>query len=71
MILYKDGVSVTSITLPGGQTFGTGAITYVGYNPRDNVYLKGYLADLTIHNVAWTTTQLTANFNAQRTRYGI
>ena len=71
LILYKDGVSVTSITLPGGQTFGTGAITYVGYNPRDNVYLKGYLADLTIHNVAWTTAQLTANFNAQRTRYGI
>jgi hypothetical protein len=71
LILYKDGVSVTSITLPGGQTFGTGAITYVGYNPRDNTYLKGYLADLTIHNVAWTTAQLTANFNAQRTRYGI
>ena len=71
LILYKDGVSVKSITLPGGQTFGTGAITYIGYNPRDNAYLKGYLANLTIHNVAWTTAQLTANFNAQRTRYGI
>ena len=71
LILYKDTVSVKSITLPGGQTFGTGATTYIGYNPRDSAYIKGYLANLTVHNVAWTTDQLTSNFNAQRARFGI
>jgi hypothetical protein len=71
LILYKDGVSVKSITLPGGQTFGTGAITYIGYNPRDNAYLKGYLANLTIHNTAWTANQLASSYNSQRGRFGV
>ena len=71
LILYKDNVSVKTITLPAGQTFGTGATTYIGYNPRDNTYLKGYLANLEIHNTAWTTTQLTANFNAMKSRFGL
>jgi hypothetical protein len=71
LILYKDGASVKSITLPAGQTFGTGATTYIGYNPRDNTYLKGYLANLAIYNVAWTADQLAASYNAQRGRVGV
>lgn len=71
LILYKDAVSALSITLPAGQTFGTGATTYIGYSPRDGTYLKGSLANLSIHNVAWTTDQLSAIFNSQRGRFGI
>lgn len=71
LILYKDTVSVKSITLPAGQTFGTGATTYIGYNPRDGTYLKGYLANLIIHNTAWSSSQLNAMFNAYRTRFGV
>ena len=71
IILYKDGVSVKSITLPAGQTFGTGATTYIGYNPRDNTYLKGYLANLSIYNVAWTSAQLASSFDSQRGRFGV
>jgi hypothetical protein len=71
LILYKDGTSVKSITLPAGQTLGTGATTYIGYNPRDNTYLKGYLSNLAIYNVAWTADQLAASYNTQRSRFGI
>jgi Concanavalin A-like lectin/glucanases superfamily len=71
LILYKDTTSVKSITLPGGYSFGEGSSVFVGYNPRDAVYLKGNLAALQTYNRALSSAEISQNFNAQRNRYGI
>lgn len=71
LIVYMDTVSVLSITLPAAYSFGSGATTYVGYNPRDNVYLKGYISQVIFYNSALSTSNITQNFNALRGRYGV
>ena len=71
LIMYMDTVSALSITLPVGYSFGAGATTFMGYNPRDNCYMKGYLSQMVFYNAALSTDQLAQNFNAMRGRYGV
>jgi Concanavalin A-like lectin/glucanases superfamily len=47
LTLYVDGVSQASTT-GVGSLGSTGAVTYVGYNPRDVVYASGYVSGLRI-----------------------
>jgi hypothetical protein len=71
LTLYKDAVVVKTATLPSGFSFGEGSSVFVGYNPRDGSYLKGYLPSLKIYGRAMGIDEVLQNFNAQRGRYGI
>lgn len=71
LTLYRDTVSVKTITLPAGFSFGEGSSIFVGYNPRDGSYLKGYLPILQVYNYGLSSSELQQNYNALRGRYGI
>lgn len=71
IILYVNGASVYSFSLPSNYSFGTGETTYIAYNPRDNVYLKGYLGSFTIYGSALSAAEVIQNFNANRRRFGV
>ena len=71
LTLYRDTVSVKTITLPTGFSFGEGSPVFVGYNPRDSSYLKGYLPILQVYNRNLSSSELQQNYNALRGRYGI
>ena len=71
LILYRDNVSVKTITLPTGFSFGEGSSIFVGYNPRDGSYLKGYLPILQVYNRDLSSSELQQNYNAMRVRFGV
>lgn len=71
LTLYMDNVSLSTITLSSYFVFGTSDTVYIGYNPRDNVYLKGYLGNIQVYNRMLSTTELLQNYNASRGRFGI
>ncbi len=66
-----DTTPIKTFTLPADFSFGTGETTYIGYNPRDVDYINGCLSNIKIYDKALTTTEITQNFNSQRSRFGV
>lgn len=70
-IMYMDAVSVGTFTLPSNFNFTSTANAHLGYTPRDNAYLKGNVAFCSINGFALTAAQVTSNFNALKSRFGL
>lgn len=69
--LYMDNTSIGSFTLNSYFVFGTTDTVYVGYNPRDAVYTKGWVSNIQIYNRAMTTSELLQSYNTSRGKFGI
>jgi hypothetical protein len=69
--MYMDGVTVGSFSPGASYSFGTGATTYIGYNPRDSAYINGYLNSLMIYNRALSSIEVQTNYNQNKTRFNL
>jgi hypothetical protein len=69
--LYMDTTSIGSFTLNSYFVFGTSDTVYIGYNPRDAAYAKGWVANVQIYNRAMSTSELLQNYNIKKIKYGI
>ena len=72
---YMNGVKVTNVNRSGDQTtqFGNGAgyKLYLGQYGAGALYYPGYQAIVRIYNKTLSSAEVTQNFNAQRSRFGI
>jgi len=72
---YMNGVKLTNVTRDGDQTtqFGNGAgyKLYLGQIGFGALYYPGYQAIVRIYNKSLSSAEVTQNFNAQRSRFGI
>ena len=66
-----DTTSISSFTLNSYFVFGTSDTIYIGYNPRDAAYAKGWVANVQIYNRAMSTSELLQNYNVKKIKYGI
>jgi hypothetical protein len=71
LIMYMDLIVVLNITLPTNYSFGTGATTNIGYNPRDNSYINGFMSIISFYNTALSTVNILQNYNAIKSRFGL
>ena len=69
--LYMDNTSIGSFTLNSYFVFGTSDTVYVGYNPRDAAYTKGWVSNIQIYNRAMTTSELLQSYNTSRGKFGV
>jgi len=69
--MYMDTTSIGSFTLNSYFVFGTSDTIYIGYNPRDAAYAKGWVANVQIYNRAMSTSELLQNYNIKKTKYGL
>lgn len=70
-IMYMDAVSVGTFTLPSNFSLSSTANAHLGYTPRDNAYIKGNVAFCSINGFELTAAQVTSNFNALKSRFGL
>tara|TARA_R110000803_G_scaffold43779_1_gene93148 strand:+ start:207 stop:887 length:681 start_codon:yes stop_codon:yes gene_type:complete len=68
--LYRNGEFFGQSGTGIGFTVST-AILYIGSNNGTVYYLDGDMASLKMYNKALNATEVTQNFNAQRTRFGL
>lgn len=72
---YMNGVKLTNVSRNGDQTtqFGNGAgyKLYLGQIGFGALYYPGYQAIVRIYNKTLSSAEVTQNFNAQRSRFGI
>jgi len=69
--MYMDNTSIGSFTLNSYFVFGTSDLVYVGYNPRDAAYAKGWVSNIQIYNRAMTTSELLQSYNTSRGKFGV
>jgi hypothetical protein len=68
---YVNGTLAQSTTLTGNRKTGTRDLVIGKAAWTSNYYWTGSIATSTIHNRALSQTEVTQNFNAYRSRYGI
>lgn len=69
--LYMDATSIGTFTFNSYFVFGTSDTVYIGYNPRDSAYAKGWVANVQIYNRAMSTSELLQNYNIKKIKYGL
>jgi hypothetical protein len=67
--LYMDGQSVGTFNVSGGFVFGTGAVTYIGYTPRDSAYILGNLGIIQKYTRALSDGEIIQNYGVYRNRF--
>jgi hypothetical protein len=67
--LYMDGQSVGTFNVSGGFVFGTGAVTYIGYTPRDSAYIMGNLGIIQKYTRALSDGEIIQNYGVYRNRF--
>jgi hypothetical protein len=67
--IYLNG-NTTPITTINTKTTNAGTLS-IGQSRFDFNYWKGYIANTLVYNVALTTDQITTNYNALKTRFGL
>ena len=68
--LYRNGEFFGQSGTGIGFTVST-ATLYIGSNNSTNYYLDGDIANLKMYNKALSATEVTQNFNAQKSRFGL
>jgi hypothetical protein len=67
--LYMDGQSVGTFNVSGGFVFGTGAVTYIGFTPRDSAYILGNLGIIQKYTRALSDGEIIQNYGVYRNRF--
>ena len=67
---YLNGL-ITDITTIGVQTYTNNALRIGLWSDGQPLYFKGNIPQVTIHNRALSATEVLANFNATKGRYGL
>ena len=67
--IYVNGFNYANGSIGGTITFYTTPV-YVGYFPNGPLVMYGNIAIVRVYNTVLSQTQVTSNFNAQKTRFG-
>ena len=70
LIAYKNGSQFASVSLTGNVTVRSNPVI-IGWDSLNSQYLSGRVSNCSIYNRALSAAEITQNFNATRSRYGI
>ena len=71
ILMYQNGVLVTTVNFPGDIRTATATPIYLGGYWSGGEYLNGKISNAQLYNRALSTTEVAQNFNALRGRFGI
>jgi hypothetical protein len=70
--MYVNGVSTGTYTCTGNQNYNlTSALTIGADGVGNNYFLNGNITNVLLYNRALSTTEITQNFNATKSRFGL
>ncbi len=70
--IYINGAQITALSgLTGTIPVNTGGLYLGAYGPGVSYHLNGKIAVTRVYNKALTATEVTQNFNAQKSRFGL
>jgi hypothetical protein len=69
--IYIDGILAATSTNATVDWIDTSANFQIGNSPGENYYFNGNIALGRVYNKTFSAAEVTQNFNAQRSRFGL